>query len=362
MLPEVTLRDVSRDDVDRVAWWLENEEVSSRWFGHYGCGDPIHRGYEPQHMLEAGEWEWKQVFEDPGRVIFSIHSEVEEHIGECQMILDEEGGTELSIMIGRKDLWHRGYGTSTVIVLLEKAFADLGRERVWVNVPEDNTPAMGLFEKLGFAREATRELCKRPDGSALNASILAMAARSYLTRAGSERDQAPLPVVTITGLPGSGSETIGTEVSRSIGSRFVEAEISEQLERRLGCTSGELESLEANYRSFFGRRLNAIAVPMAASRYDGYNLVMPESPLDFEFVDRHITKQQYLDGLKGVVKTVCLEGNVVLHGHGSHLFLPPKLEALSVFVAASPGFRQQRIAASQGLSVEEAQRELKRLD
>ena len=42
MLPEVTLRGVSRDDVDRIAWWLEDRELSTRWLGHYGCGDPVH--------------------------------------------------------------------------------------------------------------------------------------------------------------------------------------------------------------------------------------------------------------------------------------------------------------------------------
>ena len=58
MLPEVTLKEVVREDVYRVAWWLEDEEVSSRWFGHYSCGDPVHRGYEPAGMLEASAADW----------------------------------------------------------------------------------------------------------------------------------------------------------------------------------------------------------------------------------------------------------------------------------------------------------------
>ena len=82
MLSEITLKNVSRDDVDRVAWWLEDEELSSRWFGHYGCGDPVHRGYDPQHMLEATESEWMHVFDEPHRLIYSIYSEKMEHIGE----------------------------------------------------------------------------------------------------------------------------------------------------------------------------------------------------------------------------------------------------------------------------------------
>jgi hypothetical protein len=34
MLPNVQLRQVSRDDVKRVAEWLTVEDVADRWFGH----------------------------------------------------------------------------------------------------------------------------------------------------------------------------------------------------------------------------------------------------------------------------------------------------------------------------------------
>ena len=44
MLPIVQLRQVTRNDVRRIANWLGDEEVASRWFGHYACGDPVHRG------------------------------------------------------------------------------------------------------------------------------------------------------------------------------------------------------------------------------------------------------------------------------------------------------------------------------
>ena len=64
MLPIVSLRSVSRDDVDRVAWWLEDAEVSSRWFGQYAWGEPIHRSYEPAHMLESSDYEWRHIFGD----------------------------------------------------------------------------------------------------------------------------------------------------------------------------------------------------------------------------------------------------------------------------------------------------------
>ena len=360
MLPEVALQNVSRDDVDRVAWWLEDRELSSRWFGHYGCGDPMHRGYDPRHMIEASQWEWDRVFGDSDRLIFSIYTPTKEHIGECQMVMQADGGAELSVLIGVKDLWHRGYGTSTVMELLDKVFGEYGVDRAWVNVPEDNAAALGLFEKLGFAREATRELCTRPDGSALNACVLTI--DSPLRR--DPWRESP-PVVTLAGLPGSGSEAIGAEVARITGSRFMDSEISERLRRRLRCSHGELESLEASHRSYWTRLLRAIVIPMEwSASYDvGYYYFRPEPKLDADVLEEHVTKRGYVEGLAAVVRRIAMERNVVLHGHGAHLYVPSNVGALKVFVTASLEFRQRRqVAVERGLSGDEAQQWLQRRD
>ncbi len=366
MLPEVTLRDVSRDDVDRIAWWLEDDEISSKWFGHYGCGDPVHRGYDPQHMLEASELEWERVFGDGHRLISSIYSDRGEHIGECEVILNGEGGAELSLLIGRKDVWGHGYGMATVLTLLDKAFGTLGVDRAWVNVPEDNTPAMGLFEKLGFVRKATREILRRPDGSPFIVSILTIDAAAYLSRQPrTDRQEQSVPVVTITGLPGSGSVALGEDVARMLRCRFVDSEITDLLCQRLACTPAELEAFEGSYRSFWTRLLSAIIVPMEwSATYDaGYHGFIPEQMVDFgAALEEQITKKQYVERLSRVVRRFAAEGNVVLHSHGSHLFLPPSVGALNVFVSSSIESRQRRIAAEQGLSLEEALRWLKRSD
>ena len=355
MLPVVTLKDVGRDDVDRIAWWLEDEAVSSRWFGHYACGDPVHRGYDPEHMIEAPQAEWERVFGDPNRLIFSVYSEKEEHIGEAQVVLDGEGGGELSLLIGRKDLWHHGYGTSTVITLLDKIFTDFGLDRAWVSVDAENEPALGLFQKLGFEQEATRELCKRPDGTTLKARILVVSASSYRSRS-----QEPMPAVTITGLPGSGSEVVGAEAARMLGSDFIDDEISEMLRGRLQCTAGDLQWFETSSRSFWTRLLGSIVVPVdwPATSDASYRFFSTE----YDLLEDQVTKKRYLEALAGLVKKMVVEGSVVLHGHGSHLYVPPEVAALNVFVSASPAFRQQRIAASEGLSSEEALLRQKRLD
>ena len=50
---QVTLREVTRDDVARIRRWLEDDEVSEMWFGRYSYGDPAHLGYHPEQMESA---------------------------------------------------------------------------------------------------------------------------------------------------------------------------------------------------------------------------------------------------------------------------------------------------------------------
>ena len=363
MFAEVALREVTREDVDRIAGWLIDEEISSRWFGHYACGDPVHRGYEPEYMVEATDNEWDRVFRhDPRRFIFSIYNEDDNHIGECQVLSDDAGGAELSLLIGRKDLWHRGYGTSTMMSLLDLVFDHYNLERAWVNVPQDNAPAVGLFKKLGFVQEAAGVPCKRPDGAPLNASILVMDARDYrLPEAVDGQSVAAAPIVTVTGLPGSGSEIIGAEIARMAGARFIDDEFPRLMCERLQCSIAELESVERSFRSTRGRVLRMLLAPW--ERYDAFS--------DFHDVGGalwfagyydppdYITEERYLDGLKDVIKELAIEGNVVLHGRGSHLFIPANVEGLHVFVTASKGLRVKRLSAQHGLSLKNAERLLK---
>ena len=364
MLPNISLKPVSRDDVDRVGWWLEDEEISSRWFGHYASGDPIHRGYDPTHMLESSDYEWDHIFGDPQRLIFSIYNDEQDHLGECQIILDNDGGGELALLIGRKDLWHHGYGAATVLVLMDRTFTTLGLSKAWVNVPEDNLPALGLFEKLGFVRSDKRALRTRADGSVLNAYILAIDARSYASRqpVGERIEQAP--VVTITGLDGSRSDEVAYDVANMLGSRLVDDEIADELRRRLKSSPAEIEGFEASFRSFWTRLLNSIIVPMEwSATYDaGYHVFRPESQLEHDVMEEQLTKDRYTDALTGVIKMLCREGGVVMHGRGSHVAAAGHRGSVNVFVSASFESRAGHVAAREGVSENESSKWLKDAD
>ena len=180
----VELRPVTRDDVKRLGDWLDDLEVSDAWFGRYTYGDAAHLGYEPKDMIDATEDQWNEVFHDPHhephRDIFSIYTLSGDHIGEGQLSIDEAlGDAQISVLIGKKELWHHGYGTSSVIAMLEHIFEHLRLHRAWVDVPEYNTSARAMFEHIGFRHEGTLRQSRPHDGARHNSVILGMLANEY---------------------------------------------------------------------------------------------------------------------------------------------------------------------------------------
>ncbi len=64
--------------------------------------------------------------------------------------------TDLSIIIGEKDVWGKGYGTEAILLLLDYAFGYLNSHRVAVGVVGFNERALRFYEKIGFRREGVQ--------------------------------------------------------------------------------------------------------------------------------------------------------------------------------------------------------------
>ena len=176
----VSLRTVIREDVSRIREWLEDEEVTDSWFGRYAYGEPAHLGYRPNEMEQATDEEFARALEDPAHVTLSVYTGGGEHIGEIHLGLDEAlGDGHLSILMGRKDDWNRGYGLSGVRAALDMAFNDYGLYRVWVDIPEFNMAARALFERIGFIHEGTLRKSRPRGGSRFDSVIMGILAAEY---------------------------------------------------------------------------------------------------------------------------------------------------------------------------------------
>ncbi len=191
---KVTLRAVTRDDVARLRRWLEDEEVAESWFGRYSYGDPAHLGYHPEQIETASDDEWERVFDNPEHRMMSIYAESNEHIGEVHVAVEESlGDGQLSILIGRKELWHLGYGTAGVRAALEASFDGWGLYRVWVDIPEYNTAALAMFRHFGFVHEGTLRKSRPHEGSRFDSVVMGMLAAEYAAR-DRDGDSEPLTV------------------------------------------------------------------------------------------------------------------------------------------------------------------------
>ena len=180
----VTLRPVTREDVARLRGWLEDEEVSESWFGRYSYGDPAHLGYHPEQMDDISDAEWERVFNDPEHRILSIYTREGEHVGEVHVAIEESlGDGHLSILIGRKDMWHHGYGTAGALETLRLCFGEWHLFRVWVDIPEYNTAALEMFRHLGFVHEGTLRKSRPHEGARFDSVVMGMLAGEYAARA-----------------------------------------------------------------------------------------------------------------------------------------------------------------------------------
>jgi RimJ/RimL family protein N-acetyltransferase len=114
----------------------------------------------------------EKLFEDrelsPTDDSFAIHvKDEDEPVGVISLmnISDANESAELSVIVGRPDDRHQGYGTEAIELLLGYAFEELGLNRVGLSAFDFNDEAIAAYEKLGFAVEGRyRQAIKRNSG------------------------------------------------------------------------------------------------------------------------------------------------------------------------------------------------------
>ena len=351
MLPNVKLLDVTRDDVDRIASWLRDTEVSSRWFGEYSTGEPVHPAYEPEHMVEASDTEWSTVFDRPHRIIYSIYTDKAQHIGETRVLLHVDKPAEVSLLIGRKELWHQGFGTAAMLLLLEQIFGEIGANTAIVEVPSTNTAAVGLFEKLGFSNRETRQIT--PD---MQIQRMSIEAGKWLSTS-STSGKTSLPGITITGSPSTGSYEIAAQVARILNYQLVgEAAVTEKLQERLGCSEHDLDTFIDSQKSLLARFITKMITPHEFSPVHdfGYIGTTPRYIHNYDhLVHRPITKKLYQQQLGRVIRQLVNSKNSVIHSPTAHLFVPDSSRTLRVLITGSDQLYKTRILADRRWSTDD---------
>jgi len=135
---------------------LEDAGVETRWNADPEVVHWLHRSEDGPENRSRGAVEQKirSVLADPTEVGFIIETDEGVPIGDIGLLgIHPHGRAELSIKLGEKAYWARGYGTDAIRTLLGLAFGELALRRVTLIADADNTRGIRCYEKCGFRHE-----------------------------------------------------------------------------------------------------------------------------------------------------------------------------------------------------------------
>jgi RimJ/RimL family protein N-acetyltransferase len=144
----VFLRPFSEDDLRYVQKWSNDSEIR-RLTGEIA----------PMSRQEAEEF-YKHLRADKDRVWFAVvlkrGNRVIGEVGLLRMFRPWRC-TDMSIIIGEKNMWGKGYGTEAGRLLLKYAFERLKFHRVSIGVVGFNDRAIRFWKSLGFKKEGVQK-------------------------------------------------------------------------------------------------------------------------------------------------------------------------------------------------------------
>jgi RimJ/RimL family protein N-acetyltransferase len=140
----VFLRPFSKRDLPHIQRWSADAELR-KLIGEVA----------PMSEAEAEKF-YKELRADKDRVWFVIVLKRNGRvIGEAGLLrmFRPWRNTDMTIIIGEKDAWGKGYGTEAGHLLLDYAFNQLGFHRISIGVVAFNKRALRFWENLGFKKE-----------------------------------------------------------------------------------------------------------------------------------------------------------------------------------------------------------------
>jgi RimJ/RimL family protein N-acetyltransferase len=138
------LRPQEKEDLPDIQKWANDPQIR-----------PLTGEVRPMSATGAEEWS-ERVRNDRDRVWFVVAlKENDQLIGEAGLLrmFPDWRTTDLSLILGEKDAWGKGYGTEAILLLLDYAFGFLNFHRVSVGVVGFNERAIHFYKKVGFKQE-----------------------------------------------------------------------------------------------------------------------------------------------------------------------------------------------------------------
>ncbi|MBK8901454.1 MAG: GNAT family N-acetyltransferase [Anaerolineaceae bacterium] len=166
----VLLRPFRREDMARQ-WEFENDPELWFWDGHTPA----------PAKLESLLAHYDENKNSENEVSFAI--EIDKlYVGHCGLhSFDQTNQTcELSVEIGDKGYWGKGYGREIVNLLLQYAFNHRHVNRVWLETHSENERAMRCYRACGFVEEGRLRQHLWLDGRYVDRVIMGILREDYL--------------------------------------------------------------------------------------------------------------------------------------------------------------------------------------
>ena len=144
---KIYLRPFEQEDLLTVTKWFSDSEI----LGLIGENKPS--------SLKDIEKHFEKIRNDDSRRWFAIcRIDNNKLIGECGLlrIYFPWRTSDLTMIIGEKDEWGKGYGREAIKLLLDYAFFYLNLNRIAIGVVGFNQRAIKFYSRIGFVKEGVQ--------------------------------------------------------------------------------------------------------------------------------------------------------------------------------------------------------------
>jgi RimJ/RimL family protein N-acetyltransferase len=168
----ITLRALSKNDIDKTLVWHNQEDIRELYLGH---PFPINREMEEL-------WYNKILTSNYPTTVFGIETCDKKELIGLSFLKDINiinRSAEFAIYIGDRNQRTKGFSKEATLETLRFGFERLGLNRIYLKVLVENIVAVKLYQKLGFAIEGTLRECVFKNNKFENELLMSFLARDY---------------------------------------------------------------------------------------------------------------------------------------------------------------------------------------
>lgn len=167
---EVKLAHLEREDLPKSLSWANDTELNAKMLRIL-----------PVTQFDQEKW-FQDIVSNPAKKVFTVKlQDGDEHIGNTGLYHIDwiHRRAEFWILLGEKEYWGKGFGSEVVSLMQHFAFRNLNLNRLYLNVGKNNSPALGLYKKLGFIEEGVLKEHYFIEGEYLDVITMAILRRDF---------------------------------------------------------------------------------------------------------------------------------------------------------------------------------------